>query len=449
MSGDRGPVRCDFGQGQRVRLAIDNRGRLRLERKANGYCREGEFLSAVCDLGRSGPIQAEWIEQWTAPQRWKKHSGNPIYGPNRPGNPKSGKWDSWTNGVSIVRSADGESYKMYYAGRQGEGIGFAEASIRDPLHWTENPASPVLRPLQNWEGNFINQPRVVKLTETHWRMYYTGWGVKGPGTSWGMGLAESFDGGVTWQRRGDGPLLPRGDASSPDGEGACVPTVLRLGDCWMMWYTAGVVKPGTKIHLCLAASEDGLAWQKYDHNPVLTDNFAAGPARNVISRCCVRYDDGAFRMWYSRAKPNYHICYAESLDGKQWEQSLAPALLPSSKPAWDDETVEYPEIDLVDGVWRMWFCGNGYGSVGYAEGICETGVSLGIRAGTTPTPDTNWTPWSDVKRRQSVAVERFVQVRIRLWSDNPSLSPTLNEIGLVRQRPACVSSSKRTSRGSS
>ena len=88
-----------------------------------------------------------------------------------------------TNGVSIVPTADGKTYRMYYAGKEGEGIGFAEASIDDPLTWREHPASPVLIPrTDNWEGNRINQPRVVAVTDSHWRMYYTGWGFVGPGS---------------------------------------------------------------------------------------------------------------------------------------------------------------------------------------------------------------------------------------------------------------------------
>src|SRR5688572_30852803 len=58
---------------------------------------------------------------------------------------------------------------------------------------------------------------------------------------------------TTLFRSGDEPILPRGDERSPDGGGACVPTLLRVGDRWMMWYTAGLVSPpGTqRIHLCL------------------------------------------------------------------------------------------------------------------------------------------------------------------------------------------------------
>lgn len=412
--------------GQLDGIIVDEQGRLRLRHETAGYVPMGAFLSDINRTEHPGPVRCRWIEQWTAPQQWRKHPGNPIYGPHL-----SGAWDSWTNGVSIIPTADGH-YRMYYAGKAGEGIGFAEASIDDPLTWTEHPASPVLIPREdNWEGNTINQPRVVKVTETHWRMYYTGWGFEGLGTKWALGMAESFNGGLTWQRYQDDPIFPRGDEHSPDGAGACVPMVVRVGDRWMMWYTAGQLNPEghQNIHLCHAFSDDGIHWEKYPGNPILTDDFSDGAARSVTSRCYVRHDDGVFRMWYSFAKPDYRILYAESLDGIHWERSpIAPVLDVSPAPAWDDTMVEYPEVQIVDGIFRLWFCGNGYGTVGYAEGIPQAAVAVYLRSGSNPTPDARWSGWVKVERDLVQPVEPYIQVKVELTSGNPLLSPALSAL---------------------
>jgi len=402
----------------------DDRGRWRLNAAANG-----EVSFAVHDLGVASRVRIDWLDQWTAPLRWNKSPANPIYGPHR-----SGAWDNWTNGVSIVPTADGQKYRMYYSGRAGEGIGFAEANVNDPQTWYEHPASPVLKPrADNWEGNLINQPRVVAVTPEHWRMYYTGWGFNGPGTKWALGLAESFDGGTTWTRLGDEPILPRGDKSSPDGAGACVPMVLRVGDRWFMWYTAGQLNPAghQNIHICLATSRDGVTWEKHANNPVLTDDFTDGAARSVTSRCYVRHDRGVFRMWYSFAKPNYRICYAESLDGIVWERApISPVLDASVPPAWDDVMVEYPEVQIVDSVFRLWFCGNGFGSVGYAEGLNDLSVEVFARSGDTAVPDAAWSRWQPVRRDESIAARRYIQVRAEMSSAINGASPALNHVSI-------------------
>lgn len=419
-------IPIDFQQGERDNVVIDDQGRLSLAQNQGKFVGHGTFVSVPLERSAAGPLTPSWIERWTAPQTWKKHAGNPIYGPKQ-----SGKWDKWTNGVSVVRNPDGKSYKMFYASRKG-GIGFAEAAIDNPLEWRENPASPVLTPAaETWEGDCINQPRVVKVTDKHWRMYYTGWGYQGHGDNlWTFSLAESFDSGVTWKRHPDGPLLERGAPGSYDDGAVFVPEVRRVGDAWMMWYTALKLLPDHQaIHLCAATSEDGVHWKKTGFNPVITDDFTTGPARNVSSRCCVRYADGVFQLWYSHAKPDYRIRYAESIDGIHFEPSpIHLALDASPAKAWDDQMVEYPEIDVVDGQWRMWFCGNGFGSVGYAEGVVETGMTLLIRSGETAEPDSTWSAWRPLVRNADSPTGKWVQIQAQLWSENDRLSPKLQQL---------------------
>ena len=74
--------------------------------------------------------------------------------------------------------------------------------------------------------------------------------------------------------------------------------------------------------------------------------------------------------------------------------------------------VEYPEIQVVDGVYRLWYCGNGFGTVGYAEGRAESGVEVWLRSGEHAQPDGGWSGWRRVRRRRSVDLRRYVQVRV-------------------------------------
>ncbi|MCG3147167.1 MAG: hypothetical protein PCFJNLEI_00604 [Verrucomicrobiae bacterium] len=406
-------IQLDLPQGEHRQLKFDDRHRLRLADSA-----AGEFISAAVKLANPAPVRVSWLAQWTAPQHWEKFAGNPIYTPALTG------WNNWVNGVSIIPLPDGQTYRMYYAGHKGQGIGFAEAAVSEPTQWKDH-GGPVLKPRgDNWEGDFINQPRVVKVTDTHWRMYYTGWGFQGAGSPWATGLAESFDGGRTWKRYQDDPIIERGPLGSADDGAAMVPSLLRVGDRWLMWYTSVKVTTNNAqhIHLCLAESPDGIHWTKYEKNPVLTDPLAHEVPRSVISRPYVRHDDGVFRLWYSYGRPGYRIYYAESLDGCEWELSpVAPVLGPSPKPAWDDDIVEYPEVQIVNGEYRLWFCGNGFGSVGYATGKPETSVTLFVR--TSAGAD-----WREITRDNQITPTSYLQIKAVLRSSNPKLSPALNSI---------------------
>lgn len=230
--------------------------------------------------------------------------------------------------------------------------------------------------------------------------------------------------------------MERGDDNSPDGGGACVPMVIRVGDLWYMWYTAMQIIPDRQsIHLCLATSSNGIDWDKHSQNPVLTDDFTAGPSRNVTSRNFVRYENGVFQMWYSHAKPDYRIRYAESLDGIHWERSpLHLALDASAAPAWDDKMVEYPEVDVVDGKWRLWFCGNGFCSVGLATGMVETGITVRLRSGPVSIPDASWSEWTAVNRGQIVDAQRYVQAQAVLQSQSANYGPALTRLEITAGR---------------
>src|SRR5262249_15314174 len=98
----------DLTEGESHQVQLDGRKRLGLEMTTVGYKDHGEFLTKPVDLGRARSIRIDWIEQWTAPQTWKRHAGNPIFGPKQ-----TGPWDGWTNGVSIIRMADGKTYRMF------------------------------------------------------------------------------------------------------------------------------------------------------------------------------------------------------------------------------------------------------------------------------------------------------------------------------------------------
>jgi hypothetical protein len=146
------------------------------------------------------------------------------------------------------------------------------------------------------------------------------------------------------------------------------------------------------------------------------------------------FEDGVFKMWYSMRGSAYRIGYAESPDGIHWERSPANPILDVSPHGWDSDMVEYPEIDAHNAEYRMWYCGNKFGSVGFAEGIADTRLELSVRTGVTPAPGGKWSQWSAPLAEPAgspLGAGSFVQVRARFFTTDRRLSPGLAGVELV------------------
>jgi hypothetical protein len=200
-------------------------------------------------------------------------------------------------------------------------------------------------------------------------LYYIGWnlGVTVPFYN-SIGLATSDDGGKTFEKLSQGPILGR-DSCDPFFTGSSC--VLVEDGIWRMWYLScshweeTADKPKHYYHIKYAESTDGAYWRRsgtvcIDYNS--SDEYA-------ISRPSVVRDDSLYRMWYSYRGDSYRIGYAESTDGKSWERKDEEAGIDVSATGWDSEMIEYPFVFDHKGTRYMLYNGNGYG---------ETGIGLAV-----------------------------------------------------------------------
>lgn len=195
-------------------------------------------------------------------------------------------------------------------------------------------------------------------------LYYTGWarGVTVP-FYLSAGLAISGD-GQRFVRVSDGPLL---DRNGVDPFLTASPFVLRSHSSWRMWYVSGsgwsVTDSGPRhnYHIRYAESVDGIEWQR---RPTVCIDYAPGTDEHAFGRPCVLVHAGGYSMWYSVRGERYVIGYAESDDGLTWSRrDDAGGLLPSTE-GWDSEMVEYPWVFDHAGTRYMLYNGNGYGRTG-------------------------------------------------------------------------------------
>ena len=160
----------------------------------------------------------------------------------------------------------------------------------------------------------------------------------------------------------------------------------------------------------------------------------------------VLFENGIFKMWYSvkglarnREPSDYRICYAESVDGIEWVRFTGNPVLKPSRTGWDSTMVEYAEVLNIDGEYHMWYCGDGYQSIGHAVGLSDGAIRVQIRHGATKLPDGEWSDWRDCENRDNGVELRLgnnthAQLRITLSAANSMISPSIDNIEIYDQR---------------
>jgi hypothetical protein len=186
-------------------------------------------------------------------------------------------WEDAFVGAPTVVHRDG-LFRMWYAGGDGVGIGYAESEDGDA--WTKPTDEPVLVPSETWEDGTVFAPCVVVDGGAYWMAYSAGASGVGIGVATGgaIGVATSDD-GFTWTKpRADAVLVP---TQSWEGNAVSSPTLLvdegESRTIVRMWYTGNV--PGNifadDASIGYAGSVDYQVWEKAEPpvNPVLQEIF--------------------------------------------------------------------------------------------------------------------------------------------------------------------------------
>lgn len=209
-------------------------------------------------------------------------------------------------------------------------------------------------------------------------LYYIGWN-KGVSVSYrnSIGVAVSHDGGRTFTRVYQGPVVDR-TKSEPHFCGASC--VLVDQGLWRMWYLSTVKwivaegKPEPVYHIKYAESRDGFNWDR----PGIVCLDLKSPAEGGLTRPCVIREDGLYKMWYSyrgirdyrtNKAHSYRVGYAESRDGLAWERMDERVGIDVSAEGWDSIMVTYAHVYEHNGRKHMVYNGNGFGESGFGHAV--------------------------------------------------------------------------------
>jgi hypothetical protein len=268
----------------------------------------------------------------------------------------------------------GDKYKIHFAGREKEGRaqgGYVIIDVNDPGKIIEISQEPYLK--LGKLGAFDDcgaMPSCIVDHDGSKYMYYTGWTQQRyTPFSFFIGLVISRDGGKTYERYSEAPVLGRVPESPYL---AASPWVILENGIWRMWYVSGdgwEVGPPIKHSYCIkyAESKNGVDWKttKLPHIGYKDGNEYA------IARPVVYKENRLYKMWYCYRGDRYRAGYAESADGISWTRKDESAGIDTSPSGWDSEMICYPCVFKHGNKKVMLYNGNGFGRSGMGVAVEE------------------------------------------------------------------------------
>jgi len=287
--------------------------------------------------------------------------------------------------VPVADKINGEVLRIYFGPRDIEGrttTTFIDVEADNPSRICYVHDRPVLG--LGKLGTFDDSGAMPSCIVNHGGrkfLYYIGWnrGVTVPYRN-SIGLAVSDDGGESFERVVEGPVL---DRTATEPYFCASPFALYDEEAakWKLWYASStgwtVVNghPEPLYQVKYAESADGVSWLR--RNTVCLEYAFEGEAN---ARPCVLKENGRYRMWYcyrgsvdyrTDKAQSYRIGYAESADGILWERRDSEVGIERSDEGWDSVMMEYPWVYEHRGRKFMLYNGNGFGETGFGYAVLE------------------------------------------------------------------------------
>lgn len=284
------------------------------------------------------------------------------------------KRSEWMHSHAYVPTAyqpDSSRIRVFLAFRDKNQVGrmgWIDVKASDPtcvLAVSENPCLDVGRS-GAFDDNGVT-PLSVVSNGAELRMYYAGWQLT-PHARYLLftGLALSVDGGDTFVRYQETPVLDRGPKEFLVRSGAYVMHDTESG-LWKVWYAASsnlinhAGKETPRYPMAYAESVDGIHWPQSGRIVLKLEGSEFGFGRPYI-----RKTRGFYELWYSvrSHSQTYRIGYATSDDGIQWIRRDADGELTPSEAGWDSDMTGFPSIIENEHGTFMFYNGNGFGLTG-------------------------------------------------------------------------------------
>lgn len=214
-------------------------------------------------------------------------------------------------------------------------------------------------------------------------IYYAGWTrCESVPFNVAIGCGKSTDGGKTFTKLGNGPVL---SYSIDEPFILSGPKIRRFNNKWYLFYIAGKKwvladnRPEPVYTIRMAVSDDGLNWVKHNKELIAPklEEYEAQASPDVL------YYKGKYHMFFCyrrsidfRGKQNgYRIGYASSDDLINWTRDDEKAGIDVSEEGWDSEMISYPHVFEMDNEVYMFYLGNQVGKFGFGLAKLESYTS--------------------------------------------------------------------------
>lgn len=274
-----------------------------------------------------------------------------------------------------------DSFRIYYATRNNEGksnISYIEVDKANPNSIVYENKSTLFSfgNLGAFDDSGIMPSSIINVGSKKY-LYYIGWTTRQtvPYQN-AIGLAISDDGGKTFNKISEGPIISINHIE-PYFSGTSF--VMYDDGLFKMWYLSCIRwelydKNKEPIYnIKYAESIDGINWNQTGKVAIELKEDEGG----LVSASVIK-QDGIYKMWFGKRKKSdyrvniqntYRIGYAESTDGINWERKDYDAGIDISNEGWDSEMISYPYVFKNYNELVMLYNGNGFGKTGFGYAV--------------------------------------------------------------------------------
>jgi hypothetical protein len=250
-------------------------------------------------------------------------------------------------------------------------VGYVDVALDDPGRVLAVSPRPVLDigAAGMFDENGVLPTCVVPVGDELY-LYYVGYqrGARVPYFQF-QGLAVSTDGGESFERAQQVPVIDRSEAEPHNRTSAFV---RRHGGVFQMWYVGGGEwtevdgKPLPTYNMRYLESPDGVRWG--DEGAICLDYIDGD--EHAFGRPWVFDDDGQLTMLFSvrRRSNDYRLGLARCEDGR-WVRRDEEVGIGVSPSGWDSEMIAYGSVVEHGGTAYLFYNGNARGRTGFGYAV--------------------------------------------------------------------------------